>query len=279
MWSIAAVVAAAATAIEAPSKATTTKRPKMMLLEHKYGHVYMRQTSSLNDMHENMDESTGALSSTGHASTKSTNDITNMGEDEVAANPSMLVPLETTLNFVKLNVGGRVFTTRMRHFASYPQSRLGKLMREISAKKILHYCDAYHPGVKDPTMGSTSTPIPLYYFDYSGTNFDMILDLYRHGTLHVKDGTICPMVIRRDLDYWGIDEYLFDPCCTFRFQQGTENCYKDIEEAEREERNAQKETDDDPFGSSPIEKVRRFLWHTMEFPDSSVAAKVIITIA
>lgn len=102
----------------------------------------------------------------------------------------------------------------------------------------------------------------------------MILDLYRHGTLHVKDGTICPMVIRRDLEYWGIDEYLFDPCCSFRFQQGSEVCFKDIEEAEREERNAQKETDEDPFGSSPIERVRKFLWHMTEYPESSIFGKV-----
>ena len=184
------------------------------------------------------------------------------------------VSIRDTLSFVKINVGGRIFTTRMRHFASYPQSRLGKLMRLSSEKKILSLCDAYHPGLPDPAMGVASEPVPMYFFDRCGANFDMVLDLYRHGTLHIRDAAACPMIIRRDLEYWGIDEYLFDPCCTFKFQQSTENCLKDFEEADREERKLMLEPDEDPFGNTKLDNVRRFLWNLTEYPENSFLGKV-----
>lgn len=138
----------------------------MMLMERKSGQLLLRQTSSLNNMHCNGEEdpcstlnplavlhnyrSTTDLE-TGHADVVPETDSINEAASCAVNGP----PLHTTLNFVKLNVGGRVYTTRMRHFASYPQSRLGKLMREVSRSKILHYCDAYHPGVKDPTLSKS----------------------------------------------------------------------------------------------------------------------------
>ena len=54
---------------------------------------------------------------------------------------------------MKLNVGGRVYLTRKRNFSSFPQSRLGRLMRLREETRILELCDAYDPGFNDDTMG------------------------------------------------------------------------------------------------------------------------------
>ena len=57
--------------------------------------------------------------------------------------------------------------------------------------------------------------IPIFYFDRSGRNFEAILDLYRHGTLHIS-GQTCAMTTKNDLEFWGLDEYLLEPCCAVR---------------------------------------------------------------
>ena len=93
------------------------------------------------------------------------------------------------------------------------------------ADSINGLCDAYHPGVVDESL-SSNKPIPFFYFDHNGSNFEMILDLYRHGTLHVREvHDQCPMITKRDLDYWGIDEFLFEPCCSLRFHQVSQKKY------------------------------------------------------
>ena len=56
-------------------------------------------------------------------------------------------PLDRSLSFVRLNVGGRWFITRKKHFASLPGTRLGQLMRARDRDKILELCDGYNPGL------------------------------------------------------------------------------------------------------------------------------------
>ena len=69
--------------------------------------------------------------------------------------------------------------------------------------------------------------IPFFYFDYNCSDFETILDLYRHGSLHVRGGDFgggpggggCALAASRDLEYWGIDETIFEPCCALKYHQ------------------------------------------------------------
>ena len=90
-----------------------------------------------------------------------------------------------------------------------PASRLGKLMRaetieqvknwNICSKKlkvdqhctqILELCDEFVPG--NP---------PEYFFDRNPENFPTILNIYRTGQFHMKEGG-CAIVLQKDLEYW-----------------------------------------------------------------------------
>jgi len=53
-----------------------------------------------------------------------------------------------------------------------------------------------------------------------------------------------------------------------------ESCERAIEAAEKEERRTEEEADEDMFGHSQIERIRRMLWNLLEYPESSTGAKV-----
>ena len=77
-------------------------------------------------------------------------------------------------------------------------------------------------------------------------------------------------------DYWGIDQYLFESCCSLKYHLNKEDAAKEYAESKRLEVRAQEEdkNEDDAFGSSCVEKFRRFLWNITEYPESSMAGKV-----
>ena len=61
--------------------------------------------------------------------------------------------LDRNLDFVKINVGGKNYLTRRKHFASYPKSRLSKIVRARDARTILELCDAFSPGRRGRSAG------------------------------------------------------------------------------------------------------------------------------
>ena len=84
-----------------------------------------------------------------------------------------------------------------------PASRLGKLMRAETIEQvgheqevdqhpsqILELCDEFVPG--NP---------PEYFFDRNPENFPTILNIYRTGQFHMKEGG-CAIVLQKDLEYW-----------------------------------------------------------------------------
>ncbi len=85
---------------------------------------------------------------------------------------------------------------------------------------MLDLCDSFHPGLDDTTLGAPRT-IPTFFFDRSGRDFDQILDLYRRGSLHIcgEGSWRCAVTANQDLDYWGIDEYIFESCCGIKYHQ------------------------------------------------------------
>lgn len=56
--------------------------------------------------------------------------------------------------------------------------------------QILELCDEFVPG--NP---------PEYFFDRNPDNFPTILNIYRTGQFHMKEGG-CALVLQKDLEYW-----------------------------------------------------------------------------
>ncbi len=68
-------------------------------------------------------------------------------------------------------------------------------------------------------LRDSGRPVPLYYFDHSSAHFEQILDLYRHGKLHLGgggDNDACAMAAADELDYWGIETANLQPCCALK---------------------------------------------------------------
>lgn len=51
------------------------------------------------------------------------------------------------------------------------------------------------------------------------------INLFRNGTLHLMSG-VCALVTKSELEYWGIDELLLEPCCALKYYPEIELCCK-----------------------------------------------------
>ena len=61
-----------------------------------------------------------------------------------------------------------------------------------------------------------------YFFDRDPVIFRAVLDFYRNQTLHFPHD-VCGTVVRRELQYWKIDEKHVAPCCWQFFKTVSEN--------------------------------------------------------
>ena len=164
-----------------------------------------------------------------------------------------------------LNVGGTVFRVLRSNFAYFPNTRLAKLVRAKGRKECLKLCD----GV---TQFRDYKNIE-YFFHRSPRIFNSVLDIYREGTLH-SSLDICTMQLHQELDYWGIDEAWFSPCCALRFHQNMKNNRSAEKHFVESNHNKKNEISNDQFGFSRLEKVRKCLWNILEYPETSFAARV-----
>ena len=62
--------------------------------------------------------------------------------------------------------------------------------------------------------------------------------MYRNGQFHIPDGSkACASVMRRDFEYWGLDELDLEACCALKYYPDIEVCRvqkeKEIEENQR----------------------------------------------
>ena len=70
----------------------------------------------------------------------------------------------------------------------------------LYCSQILELCDEFVPG--DP---------PEFFFDRNPENFPTILNIYRTGQFHMKEGG-CAIVLQKDLEYWIIGIVICSPC-------------------------------------------------------------------
>ena len=80
---------------------------------------------------------------------------------------------------------------------------------------------------------------------------------------------------RCDLEYWGIDELLLEPCCALKYYPEIEICQKEIERDEIAFKKTKEQKNLEEFGTTKIAKIRKYLWNVTEYPETSKVAKVL----
>ena len=172
---------------------------------------------------------------------------------------------------VVLNVGGQRYETLKRNFANFPNSRLYRLVHATTPEEILRYCDRFKPGFEN---GCASDFVPSeYFFDRNWTGFAAILDTYRTGLLHLNSN-ICAVMTRDDMEYWGIDILLVEPCCAVKYYPEIEICVREIEMEENEKQSEIEREKIENFGPTMHGRIRKYLWNLFEYPGTSRGAQV-----
>ena len=93
---------------------------------------------------------------------------------------------------VRLNVGGERFETYTLTLQYLRNTKLASLSTEA---------DSYDVKADE------------FFFDRNPRVFSAILNLYRTGEFHFPSD-VCSAEVRRELDFWGIEETFISPCCT-----------------------------------------------------------------
>ncbi len=160
---------------------------------------------------------------------------------------------------VLLNVGGSQHEVLWKTLARLPNSRLGRLCRVKTHAELLALCDDYNLAKNE------------FFFDRNATSFDAILNFYRTRALHLVED-MCVVAFKDDLDYWGINELYLHPCCQQRYYQRKEIVEDEIRKEELSLRWLQDE--EEMHGNPTLSKTRLKIWHTVEKPHYSMAARV-----
>lgn len=82
------------------------------------------------------------------------------------------------------------------------------------------------------------------------------------------------MAMQDDLEFFGIDELLMEPCCAVQYYPEIETGLKEKEmEFVERVREEQREIEED-FGDSLVGRIRSALWNVFEYPHTSFTAQV-----
>ena len=148
-----------------------------------------------------------------------------------------------------LNIGGYIYETQLFTIKSKPDTKLA-----TDAFRNQHY----RPKKRD------------YYFDRDGTCFDSILQYYRKGHIHIAPGS-CSMVLREEMEFWGIPESAIALCCWATFSSALQTAEK-LQELEKSIRKSKPDLN----ASSSWQKLQVKVWCILERPASCRAAMVSI---
>eukprot|EP00093_Oithona_nana_P009995 09995.XXX_273815_276540_1 [CDS] Oithona nana genome sequencing. len=163
---------------------------------------------------------------------------------------------------VCLDVGGDRHFIKRGFLIRFPSTRLGRVARATTTKAAMEHCSIFY-----------DKAVPEYFFDRNPENFSSILDIYRTNMFHLTS-TGCALVLQKDLEYWGIDELMMEPCCALKYYPEIETCVNektgDLKEREREKELAEEEN----FGDHTVAQIRSWLWNVMEYPWTSKTAQI-----
>ena len=162
-----------------------------------------------------------------------------------------------------LNVGGKKHDIRWKTLEKIPNSRLGRLKNSKSIEDMLELCDEIDFDHNE------------IYFDRPAKSFSSIIDYYRTGKLHAAND-MCIISFFEDLKFWGIDDNFFEPCCNFNYHQQKEEAFEEIVKIDAFEK-ADEEMAEVKF-SNYCQDSRKQVWDVMENPETSLLAKVNISL-
>ena len=105
-------------------------------------------------------------------------------------------------------------------------------------------------------------------------DYDILLsDFYRRGKLH-SVSCVCSMTFHTDLEYWGIDKLLLDACCAIRHYPEMEIRRREYEASKKNFDREERRRIGADFGDSSFARYRAMVWNSMEYPESSIPARV-----
>ena len=166
-----------------------------------------------------------------------------------------------------------------------------KLIREETSKKVERV-----QVTPSPLMDA---PAAWFYFERDSTALPMLLNLYRHGKLHLDD-EMCAVNFAEELDYWAIDtvrhltlsstssltgrfwysnwalimQKKLEPCCLRKFSLLRHSIADDLKHDKELELLVDEDKELALFGTSRWERIKKWLFLLLERPDSSILAKV-----
>ena len=156
---------------------------------------------------------------------------------------------------ITLNVGGARFVTTKQTLERISNSRLSNLLKSDTN---------YNPVTQE------------WFFDRNPALFNFILDFYRSDELHIPHN-FCGPSIKKELQFWKIEECDISPCCWNRYREFEEEkkIFEHIEQAfETPHMSRITFTSADIVNPSQWQIWRRRIWLFLEEPMSSRAAQV-----
>uniref|UniRef100_A0A8C5YPI4 Potassium voltage-gated channel subfamily V member 2 n=2 Tax=Marmota marmota marmota TaxID=9994 RepID=A0A8C5YPI4_MARMA len=167
------------------------------------------------------------------------------------------------LSMLNVNVGGHSYQLDYCELASYPKTRLGRLVTSTTRSRQLGLCDDYEAKTEE------------YFFDRDPDVFQLVYNFYTSGVLLVRD-ELCPQNFLEELGYWGVRLKYTPRCCRICFEERREELSEQLKIQRELRAQAQAEEAEDLFRDMRFcGAQRRRLWNFMEKPFSSVAAKVM----
>ena len=153
-----------------------------------------------------------------------------------------------------MNVGGSKHEISWSKLEKMPNSRLCKIRFAKSIDELEQLCDGVNLLKNE------------LFFDRPANNFISIINLYQTGKLHLLN-EVCILSFHDELVYWGVDEYYFETCCHLKYYQRKEVITEEIKRTEHVLK------EEEQFGTCCV-GLRKKMWNLMEYPDTSLLAKV-----
>ncbi|XP_058488887.1 potassium voltage-gated channel subfamily S member 2 [Solea solea] len=171
---------------------------------------------------------------------------------------------------VHVNVGGLKRSLCSSTLKKFPDTRLGKLLACDSEEDILQVCDDYDVQQKE------------FYFDRNPGLFPYVLHFYQTGKLHIME-ELCVFSFSQEIEYWGINEFFLDSCCSYRFhdrklESSRHRSWDDESDASSIDTSVDEisdlNRDMQHFQRVCCGNIRRCLWLTLENPGYSIPSKL-----
>lgn len=165
---------------------------------------------------------------------------------------------------ITLVIRFKKFVVKWDKLERLPRSRLGQIRFATCMSDITNLCDEVD--VENNEI----------YFNRSSRSFENIIDYYYCQKLHLDTTNTCIISLSEDLKYWGIDTCDFDPCCSFKFHQMKEDAMTHISTMQQIETRCSIAvvTNRENIHKYCCQKIRKKMWDIMEFPETSIYAKV-----